>query len=81
MDKLDPEARFTNECSPEIQIRWNIQIAGIRIFAITSLHIFTRATVAKLWWHGQHFVTITLLESREEQNEISMVFELWWKKH
>ena len=44
-----------------------------------SLQISAHATTAQLSCHAQNFVAITVLESRIEQNEISIEFELRWK--
>ena len=41
---------------------------------------FAHATIAQLSCHVQNVVAITVLESRWEWNEISIEFELRWKK-
>ena len=74
-----PGARFTNDFSPAIQIRWKIRLAVIPLLAIRSQQIFAHATTAQLSCHVQNFVAITVLESRWEWNEISIDLELRWK--
>ena len=72
-------ARFTNGFLPAIQIRWKLRLAVIPLLAIRSRQIFAHATTAQLSCHVQNFVTIALLDSRWEWNEISIEFEMWWK--
>ena len=74
-----PGARFTNDFLPAIQIRWKLGLAVIPLLAIRSQQIFAHATTAQLSCQVQNFVTITVLESRWEWNEISIEFELRWK--
>ena len=74
------EARFTNDFLPAIQIRWKFRLAVIPLMDIKSRHIFAHATTAQLSCHVQNFVAITVLEPKWEWNEISIEFELRWKK-
>ena len=75
-----PGARFTNGFLPVIQIRWKIRLAITPLLAIRSQQIFAHVTTARLSCHVQKFVAITVLESRWEWNEISIEFELRWKR-
>ena len=75
-----PGAHFTNVFLPTIQIRWKLRLAITPLLAIRSQQIFAHATTAQLSCHVQNFVAITVLESRWEWNEISIEFELRWKK-
>ena len=70
-----PRAHFTNDFSIVIKIRWKIVYVAIYFLAITSLQRFAHATTAQLLCHVKNIVTITLLEFRWEQNEISIEFE------
>ena len=72
-------ARFTTDFLPAIQIRWKPHLAAIPLLAIRSRQFFAHATTAQLSCHVQNFITITVLESRWEWNEISIEFELRWK--
>ena len=65
---------------PAIQIRWKLRLAITPLLAIKSQQIFAHATTAQLPCHVQNFVVITVLELRWEWNEISIEFELRWKK-
>ena len=73
-------ARFTNDFLPAIQIRWKLRLAVIPLLTIRSQQIFAHATTAQLSCHEQKFVAITVLKSRGDWNEISIEFELRWKK-
>ena len=75
-----PGASFTNVFLPVIQIRWKFRLAITQLLAIRSQHIFAHAMTAQLSCHIQNFVAITVLESRWEWNEISIEFELRWRK-
>ena len=75
-----PGARLTNGFLPVIQIRWKIRLAVIPLLAIISRQFFAHVTTARLSCHVQKFVAITVLESRWEWNEISIEFELRWKR-
>ena len=72
--------RFTNVFLPAIQIRWKLGLAIIPLLAIRSQQMFAHATTAQLSCHVQNLVAITVLESSWEWNEISIEFELQWKK-
>ena len=65
-----PEARFTNDFLPTIQMRRKLRLAVIPLLAIRLQQIFV---------HGIFFVAITVLELRWERNVISIKFELRWK--
>ena len=78
-NKGGPGARFTNGFLPAIQIRWKLHLATIPLLAIRSQRNFAHATTAQLSCHVQHFVAITVSESRWEWNGISIEFELRWK--
>ena len=73
-------ARFTNNFLLAIQIRWKLRHAVIPLLTNRSQQIFAHATTAQLSCHVQNLVVITVLESRWEWNEISIGFELRWKK-
>ena len=75
-----PGARFTNDFLPAIQIRWKFCLAVIPLLAIRSQQIFAHVTTAQLSCHVQKVVATTVLESRWDSNEISIEFELRWKK-
>ena len=65
-----------------IQIWWKLRIdvsAVIQLLATRSQQSFAHATTAQLSCHVQNFVAITLLESRWDQNEISIECDLRWK--
>ena len=64
---------------PTIEIRWKLCLAVIPFLAIRSQQIFAHATTAVLC-HVQKFVAITVLYFWWEWNEISIEFELRWKK-
>ena len=49
------------------------------VLAIRSQQIFAHATTAKLSWHVQNLVAITVLASRWELNSIYIKLELRWK--
>ena len=63
------KACFTNDNLNVIQIWWEMCIAVIRLPAIT---LVPRAAL----YHEKHFLTIIVLKSRWEENEISIDFQL-----
>ena len=71
-------ARFTNNFSIVIQIRWKIDLSVTSAWCSISLN-FAHATTAQLSCHVQNFIAITLLYRRWQQNEISIEFELRWE--
>ena len=73
-------ALVTNGFLPAIQIWWKLHLAVIPLLAIRSRQILAHARTAQLSCHVQNFVAITLLDSRWEWNDISIGFEMRWKK-
>ena len=81
--QCDAGAHFTDDFSITIQIRWKFQLAVIQLLVIISQQKqnFAHATTGQLSGHVQNFLAITSFEFGWEQNEISLTFELWWKKY
>ena len=50
------------------------------LWATISLQNFAHVTTARLSCHVQNFVAVTSLHLRRQQNEISIEFEIRWKK-
>ena len=71
--------RFTEDILLVIQIRWKLCLAVILFIVIKSQQTFAHAMPAQLPCLVQIYVAITLLKLRQEQNEISIGFELRWK--
>ena len=71
---------ITNDFLLAIQIRWKLRLAVIPLLAIRPPQIFAHVTTAPLSCHVQNFVAIAVLESKWEWNEISIEFEMRWKK-
>ena len=62
------------------QFKFDGNFAVIPLPAIRSQQIFTHAMTPQMSCHVPNFVAINILESRWERNEISIEFELRWKK-
>ena len=77
---IRPGACFTNNFLTVFQIRWKLCLAVILLPSIRSQQNFAHTMPSQLSRHVQNFVAITELESRWECNEISIEFELRWKK-
>ena len=71
---------ITNDFLLAIQIRWKLRLTVIPLLAIRPPQIFAHDTTAPLSCHVQNFVAIAVLESKWEWNEISIEFEMRWKK-
>ena len=79
MSLLSSGTCFTNGFYIEIQIQLNFGLNVNLLMAAISQRNFAHATTAQLSCHVQKFVTISSLQFRHAQSEISIEFEFWWK--